>query len=86
MQAKQALQLPPRHLDRFRQFQRAQRRFAVLLHLADHVNQLLVADAITGGDFHALMVFARADAAKHELLADLDRQLRAMGLGDQIQH
>ncbi|MNL48364.1 hypothetical protein D3C87_1712230 [compost metagenome] len=58
----------------------------MLFHLADHMHQFLVADAVARGDFHALVVFARADAAKHELLADLDRQLRAMGLGDQIQH
>ncbi|MNY68387.1 hypothetical protein D3C86_2061400 [compost metagenome] len=58
----------------------------MLFHLPNHMHQFLVADAITRGDFHALVVFARANAAKYELFTDLDRQLRAMGLGDQIQH
>ncbi|MNP54556.1 hypothetical protein D3C76_1491210 [compost metagenome] len=58
----------------------------MLLHLTNHLHQFLVTDAITRGDFHALVVFARADAAEHELFADLDRQFRAVGLGDQIQH
>ncbi|MNL14844.1 hypothetical protein D3C87_1358040 [compost metagenome] len=58
----------------------------MLLHFPDHMNKLLVADAIARGNFHALVVFARADAAEHELFADLDRQLRTVGLGDQIQH
>ncbi|MNN82241.1 hypothetical protein D3C81_1991570 [compost metagenome] len=58
----------------------------MLFHLADHLHQLLVTDAVARGDLHALVVFARADAAEYELLADLYRQFRAMGLGDQIQH
>ncbi|MNC67769.1 hypothetical protein D3C75_1183010 [compost metagenome] len=86
MQAEQALQLPPGHLHCIGQHLGIERLLDISLHLADHLHELLVADAVTAGDLHALVVLALANAPEHELLGYLHSQLAAMGLADQVKH
>ncbi|MNY69171.1 hypothetical protein D3C86_2070680 [compost metagenome] len=58
----------------------------MVLHFANHMHQLLVADAIARCHLHALVILAGAYAAQHELLGNLNRELRAVGMGDQVEH
>ena len=86
MHAKQPLQLAPGHLHRFGQHLGIERLLGVALHLANHLHQLLVADAIAAGDLHALVVLSLADTSEHELLRHLHRQFTTVGLGNQVEH
>lgn len=58
----------------------------MLLHHADHLNQLAVVNAVTRGDLHALMIAALPDAPEHELLGDLRGEFRAVIAGDEVEH
>lgn len=86
MHAEQPFQLAAGDLDALGQLQGGQWWLGMPLHLADHLHQLAVAHPIAGRHLQALVVLARADAAEHELLGNLHRQLRAVGLGDQVEH
>jgi hypothetical protein len=84
--AKEALELAAREADILGQLLLRQRVLDVGFHQLDRHDELGMVDAEADADRHALAVVRPADAIEEALLADLGRELVAVGLGDAAEH